>query len=108
MKIAINIKAVRDEIMAAHQGITVTDIPNLYDTSIFNLCAEEGCLAKTLDIWQGIHPSIITLEMQWKYEMPLGIIYPKKPTKALSKFIAGIKEILNSYKNAINCLSQDF
>ena len=52
---------------------------------------KEGCLAETLDIWQGIHPSIITLAMQWEYEMP-----PKKPAESLSKFIAGIKEILHS------------
>ena len=86
--------AIRDEIAIAHQEITVKDIPNLYDSSIFNLCAGECCLAETLDIWSGLHPSIMTLAMQWKYEMPFGIIYSKRPAKALRKFIAGIKEIL--------------
>ena len=85
---------IRDKITTTHQGITVTDIPSLYDTSIFNLCAKECCLMETLDIWSDIHPSIITLTMQWEYEMPIGIIYPKKPAKALREFIAGIEEIL--------------
>lgn len=34
--------------------------------------------------------------MQWEYEMPLRIIYPKKPAKVLIKFTAGIEEILHS------------
>ena len=88
--------AIRNEIASSRQGITIIDIPSLYDTSIFNRCAEECCLMETLDIWSDVHPSIMTLPVQWKYEMPLGIIYPKKPSKALKNFIAQTARILKN------------
>ena len=88
---------IRDEIITSRPEITVIDIPSLYDTSIFNRCAEECCLMETLDIWSDIHPSIITLPMQWKYDMPFGIIYPKNPSQALKTFIAKIAGILKKH-----------
>lgn len=85
----------RDDIMTNHPKIRIVDIPNYYDTSIFNECERMNYLMETLDIWADIHPSLITLPMEWKYEMPYGIVYTKKPSKSVAAFIVVIRSSID-------------
>lgn len=80
----------RDEIETKHPQITVIDTPHFYDTSIFNECEQNGCLMETLDIWRDVHPSIVTIPMEWDYTMPYGIIYAKHPSEIVESFIRKI------------------
>lgn len=80
----------RDEIETKHPQITVIDTPHFYDTSIFNECEQIGCLMETLDIWRDVHPSIVTIPMEWDYTMPYGIIYAKHPSEIVESFIRKI------------------
>lgn len=80
----------RDEIEAKHPRITVIDAPHFYDTNIFNECEQTGCLMETLDIWREVHPSLVTIPMEWDYTMPYGIIYGKHPSKIAESFIQKI------------------
>lgn len=84
-----------DEIETKHPKINILSIPHLYDVNIFNECEQTGYIMETLDIWQEIHPSIITLPMEWDYQMPYGIIYAKHPTKQLQEFVTIIQNNLN-------------
>ena len=77
----------RDDILENHPQIRIADVPNFYDTSIFNECERMNYLMETLDIWAYIHPSLVTLPMDWEYEIPYGIVYAKKPSKAAKAFI---------------------
>ena len=81
----------RDEIETKHHKITVIDTPHFYDTSIFNECEQIGCLMETLDIWRDVHPSIVTIPMEWDYTMPYGIIYAKHPSEIVDSFIRKIR-----------------
>ena len=88
----------RDDILENHPQIRIADVPNFYDTSIFNECEQMNYVMETLDIWADIHPSLITLPMEWEYEMPYGIVYAKKPSKSVKAFIDIVEERLhNSY-----------
>ena len=80
----------RDEIETKHPQISVIDTPHFYDTSIFNECEQIGCLMETLDIWRDVHPSIVTIPMEWDYTMPYGIIYAKHPSEIVESFIRKI------------------
>ena len=83
---------IRDDIAINHPKIRIADVPNYYDTSIFNECEQMNYLMESLDIWADIHPSLITLPMEWEYEMPYGIVYTKKPTKSVKEFIEVIRK----------------
>ena len=83
---------IRDDIMANHPKIRIVDVPNYYDTSIFNECEQMNYLMETLDIWADIHPSLVTLPMEWEYEMPYGIVYTKKPSESVREFIEVIRD----------------
>lgn len=47
--------------------IILEDVGYFYDLDTFNRCEEEGCLLLTLDAWDIIHPSLITLPVDWSY-----------------------------------------
>lgn len=77
----------RDDILENHPRIRIADAPNFYDIAIFNECERMNYLMETLDIWADIHPSLITLPMEWAYEIPYGIVYAKKPSKEFKEFV---------------------
>lgn len=82
---------IRDDISINHPQIRIIDVPNYYDTSVFNECEQMGYLMETLDIWADIHPSLMTLPMEWEYEMPYGIVYTKKPSRYVAEFVKMIE-----------------
>lgn len=84
----------RDEIETKHPQITVIDTPHFYDTSIFNECEQTGCLMEVLDIWEDVHPSIVTIPMMWDYKMPYGIVYSKHPSETVKMFTKKINDNL--------------
>ena len=87
---------IRDDILENHPQIRIADVPNFYDTSIFNECEQMNYVMETLDIWADIHPSLVTLPMEWEYEMPYGIVYAKKPSKSVKAFINVIEDRLGN------------
>ena len=76
-----------DEIEREHPKIHILNISHFYDTDIFNECEQAGCIMETLDIWKDVHPSIVTIPMEWEYKIPYGIVYAKKPSEPMQEFI---------------------
>lgn len=77
----------RDEIDTDHKNIHLIDIPNIYDAEAFNQCEQFGYLMETPEIWADVHPSLVTLPMEWEYTMPYGVVYAKKPSVIFNEFI---------------------
>lgn len=98
-----------DDILANHPNINIIDISGRYDTSIFNRCEQMNYLMGTLDIWADIHPALVTLPMDWTYEIPYGIICKptdrtpcersadskKASTKSVTDFVEAIRNAVN-------------
>ncbi len=82
----------RDDIVKKHPNVKIKDALNKYDTAIFNECDKMNCLMETLDIWTDVHPSLVTLPMEWEYKMPYGIVYAKFPSQAVHDFIAVVQK----------------
>ena len=83
----------RDDIFKYHPSINIIDFDGYYDISTFNLCEQNGYLMETLDIWTSLHPSLKTIPVNWKYEMPYGIIYSKQPSLRVKNFISDISNL---------------
>ena len=77
----------RDEIEASHPDIHIVDTPNFYDMEAFNSCERHGYLMEVPLTWAEVHPSIVTLPVEWDYEMPFGVVYAQKPSRAFSEFM---------------------
>ena len=83
---------IRNEIELSYPDIQVVDTPNFYDMEAFNACEQQGYMMEIPDAWVEVHPSIVTLPVHWDYEMPFGIVYAQKPSRAFSGFMAVIKK----------------
>ncbi|WP_423215350.1 LysR family transcriptional regulator [Streptococcus equinus] len=84
----------KEEILKNHPQIKLVDAEHKYDLNTFNRCAKEGYLMESLEIWENVHPTLRTLPMDWKYEIPFGIIYSQTPSPILQTFISTIQEYI--------------
>ncbi len=50
---------------------------------------------ETLDIWKDVHPSIVTIPMEWEYKTYYGIVYAKQPSEQVQAFIGIIQNNLD-------------
>ena len=82
----------RKEIALSHPNIEIVDAPYFYDANIFNECERQGVVMETLDVWNDVHPGVVTLPIDWGYRMPYGIVYAKKPSDAMTSFIEAISQ----------------
>ena len=72
---------------AEAHGMRVVDAPSFYTLETFNEAAREGILMETLDAWEGVHPGMATVPVNWKFSVPYGVVYAKDPTPHVRHFI---------------------
>lgn len=74
-------------IESEHPGIILEEPNFFYDLDTFNLCEEKGWLLLTLDVWAGVHPSLITLPLVEEGFVSLGVLYAKDPSPVVRRFV---------------------
>lgn len=72
---ALYLDKLREILKMTHPQIILEDAPYFYDMETFNACEVTGSLLLTLDAWADIHPSLITLPVEWDYTVPYGLLY---------------------------------
>lgn len=87
---------IREEISAFHPGIGIVDTPSFYDIEVFNSCWQHGYLMEVPELWSEVHPSLVTVPVDWEYSMGYGIIYAKNPSPAAARFV----ELISNFVNA--------
>ena len=86
------IDEIRGYLLTEHQEIQIKDVPLQYNIDVFNRCEENGAVLLTLDGWKDVHPSLVTIPVDWKYTMPYGILYPRKPSNSVQLFLRALQE----------------
>jgi DNA-binding transcriptional LysR family regulator len=92
------IDEIRNDLLKNHPQIKVKVILRLFDLEVFNLCVESGAVLLTLDAWADIHPSLVTIPVDWDFTIPYGLLYPLHPSEEVNQFIGIIKEIASATK----------
>ena len=75
-----------------HPDIQMKNAPQQYTIDVFNRCEESGAVLLTLDGWKDVHPSLVTIPVDWEYTIPYGILYPLKPASSVQLFLRAIQE----------------
>lgn len=78
---------IRDLLENEHPQIHLVDTPFLYDAEVFNKCEYTGSVPLTLETWTEIHPSLVTIPIEWDFTAPYGLLYAKKPSKGVLAFL---------------------
>lgn len=86
----------QDMLKMTHPQILIEESDYYYDMNTFNTCEQAGHLLLTLDAWADIHPSLITIPVEWDCKVSFGILYPKTPSDNVTKFIKLIKDRLEN------------
>lgn len=86
------IDGLRGYLLTEHQEIQIKGVSQQYDIDLFNRCEENGAVLLTLDGWKDVHPSLVTIPVDWEYTMPYGMLYPRKPSKNVQLFVNALEE----------------
>ncbi len=77
-------------------NIEILNVGKFYDVDVFHDCADRNCLLLSFAMWDGIHPSLVTIPIDWDCAVPYGITYSKTPSPEVSGFIEVLKAYLNT------------
>ena len=96
---AFYIDPLREMLKTCHPQIQVEDTDYFYDLETFNTCEVTGSLLLTLACWERVHPSLITIPVNWNYKVSYGLLYAKDPTPEAAAFLKALKKALALSKN---------
>lgn len=81
-----SVDRVRDEI-ERHPALRIEDTSQFYDLEVFNRCAQTRQPLMTLDCWADVHPSLVTLPVDWDFTIPYGLLYQLDPIPDVARFV---------------------
>ena len=81
-----SVDRVREEI-ERHPAIRIEDTSQFYDLEVFNRCAQTRHPLMTLDCWAEVHPSLVTLPVDWDFTIPCGLLYQLDPSPDVARFV---------------------
>lgn len=82
------IDELRDEVRQRHPEINLVSTKNFYDMDAFNLCANRGYVMESLDIWQNVHPSLVSRPMAWDYTISYGVLSTSDAPQRVKEFVS--------------------
>lgn len=85
----------RNDLEMHHPQIRIEDTAQFYDLSVFNRCSETGHVLLSLECWQDVHPGLVTLPVDWGYQIPYGLLYSPSPSEDVLCFVNAVKKYMN-------------
>lgn len=82
------IDELRDEIIDHHPEISIINADYFYDMDTFNFCVNHNYLMESLAQWHDIHPSLVSIPMDWDYSISYGILSDSHASPRVKEFIS--------------------
>lgn len=95
---ALYLDKLREILKMTHPQIILEDAHYFYDMETFNACEVTGSLLLTLDAWASIHPSLVTLPVEWDYTVPYGLLYSPNLSAEAADFLNIIQRATDNEK----------
>lgn len=73
-----------------HPQIKIEDTAQFYDMEVFNRCAQTGNVMVTLECWRDVHPSLVTIPVEWDFAIPYGLLYAREPSEDVERFLEAV------------------
>ncbi len=84
---------IRNDLEKNHPQIQIEDTPLFYDLSVFNRCAEAGNALLTIECWQEVHPGLVSIPVDWDYQIPYGLLYSFDAPEDVLQFVEAAENI---------------
>lgn len=85
---------IRETLTKKVSQIKIRNLSHLYDLKSFDQVIANKGLVEMPALWEGIHPEIKLVTMDWNYTIPYGLIYRKHPSPKMKEFIKDLKQII--------------
>lgn len=95
----LHLDDLREILKMTHPQIIFEDAHYFYDMDTFNTCEITGSLLLTLDAWAGIHPSLVTLPIDWDYTISYGLLYSDQISETAQGFLEKVAQALDKSTN---------
>lgn len=92
--VTAELDAIRHWLENNHPQITIEDTDRFYDINTFNHCEETGALLLTFDAWASVHPSLVTVPVNWSFTAPYGLLYSPSITGEAAEFLRILQKAL--------------
>lgn len=83
----------RNDLEKNHPKINIEDTSQFYDMSVFNRCAETGNVLLTIECWQDVHPALVSIPVDWDYDIPYGLLYSNNAPEDVLRFAQLVKKL---------------
>lgn len=86
---------IRNDLETNHPNIHIEDVGVFYDMSVFNECAATDKVLLTTECWKNVHPGLVTIPVEWDYEITYGLLYGFNPPADVLEFVDAVKKLKN-------------
>lgn len=84
----------RDELWAERPDIQIVDFP-FYDLEVFNQCEHENALLMAVPQWEGVHPLLKILPVDWDHSIPFGLLHSPTPSPTVQKLMDAVAKVIH-------------
>lgn len=88
--LSTELDAFRREVTARYPSVQIVE-SSYYGVDTFALCQVKPYILISQQVYQDIHPNLVTLPLRSPYSMPYGLMYAQEPSPAVEEFIRGIQ-----------------
>lgn len=92
-----SVDRLRDELWADHPEIQIVDF-SFYNLEVFNQCEHENALLMAVPQWEGVHPLLKVLPVDWDYSIPFGLLHAPTPSPTVKKLMDAIAQVMGERK----------
>lgn len=84
----------RNDLQENHRQIHIQHF-DFYNMEIFNHCENSNDILMAVSAWENVHPLLKILPVEWKYQIPYGLLHAPKPSDTVKKFLSAVQKMIN-------------
>ena len=84
----------RDDICENHKQINIIDF-DFYNLEIFNRCENSNDILMATRTWEGVHPLLKIIPVEWEHTIPFGLLHSPKPSKMVERFLSAASSVMD-------------
>ena len=69
---------------------------SFYNLEVFNQCEHENALLMAVPQWEGVHPLLKILPVEWNHSIPFGLLHSPTPSPTVKKLIRTVAQVMNA------------
>lgn len=81
----------RDDLWEYYPEIEIVDF-SFYNIEVFNQCEHNNAVLMSVPQWKNVHPMLKIIPVDWKYEIPFGLLHSPTHSKTVEKFVYATKK----------------